>query len=165
MAAETIAPPSRGRFVRFARLWSGGEDALALASFTALGVVVFLQFFTRYALNNPLGWTEEIARYLLIVAAYFGCVVAARRDSHIRLELAQRALPPRAAALLRKAIAAVSALLFAYLAWAALELTFASRRMMTSLPQVSWRAVYWPVFACLAVMAVRSALAAFHSPR
>ena len=118
-------PAARSSRGRFARAWVAIENALALASFTALGGVVFLQFFTRYALNNPFGWTEEIARYLLIVAAYFGCVVAARRDSHIRLELAQRALSPRAADILRKIIAAVSTLLFVYLAWAALGFDFA----------------------------------------
>ena len=154
-------PAARSSRGRFARAWVAIENALALASFTALGGVVFLQFFTRYALNNPFGWTEEIARYLLIVAAYFGCVVAARRDSHIRLELAQRALSPRAADILRKIIAAVSTLLFVYLAWAALDLTLRSRRTMTSLPQVSLRAIYWPVLGCLLAMAVRSAMPLF----
>ena len=37
------------------------EDWLTLAVFWAMAVCVFLQFFTRYALNNSLAWTEEIA--------------------------------------------------------------------------------------------------------
>ncbi|PJA59624.1 MAG: TRAP transporter small permease, partial [Rhodobacterales bacterium CG_4_9_14_3_um_filter_71_31] len=43
--------------------WS---DAPSLALFWALAGVVFLQFFSRYVMNSSIGWTEEIARYLLI---------------------------------------------------------------------------------------------------
>ena len=49
--------------------WS---DALVFGIFWILFGVVFLQFFTRYVLNNSLGWTEEIARYLLILVTFVG---------------------------------------------------------------------------------------------
>src|SRR4051812_18891215 len=42
------------------------EDWLAFALFWALAGIVFLQFFTRYVLNDSLSWTEEIARYGLM---------------------------------------------------------------------------------------------------
>ena len=35
------------------------DDAPVLVVFWGLAFVVFLQFFTRYVLNNSLGWTEE----------------------------------------------------------------------------------------------------------
>ena len=38
------------------------EDWLALALFWLMCAVVFLQFFTRYVLNDSFAWTEEIAR-------------------------------------------------------------------------------------------------------
>ncbi|HBS98909.1 MAG TPA: TRAP transporter small permease, partial [Citreicella sp.] len=34
------------------------QDGLVLAIFWILALVVFLQFFTRYVLNDSLGWTE-----------------------------------------------------------------------------------------------------------
>ncbi|PKR58678.1 TRAP transporter small permease [Thalassospira lohafexi] len=72
-------------------------DIPALLIFCALFVTVFLQFFTRYVLNDSLAWTEEIARYLLILVAFVGAVKCQLVDSHIRLEiidkLAGRALP------------------------------------------------------------------------
>ena len=37
------------------------EDWVTLAVFWLLAVCVFLQFFTRYVLNDRLAWTEEIA--------------------------------------------------------------------------------------------------------
>ena len=42
------------------------EDWIAFVLFWALAFIVFLQFFTRYVLNDSLAWTEEIARYGLM---------------------------------------------------------------------------------------------------
>ncbi len=43
----------------------GFEDWLTLGIFWMMCGCVFLQFFTRYVLNNSFGWTEEIAIYCL----------------------------------------------------------------------------------------------------
>lgn len=42
------------------------EKSTAVLLLCAMGVVVFLQVFTRYVLNDSIGWTEEVARYLMI---------------------------------------------------------------------------------------------------
>jgi TRAP-type C4-dicarboxylate transport system permease small subunit len=69
------------------------EDWLAFAVFWALGAIVFLQFFTRYVLNDSLAWTEEIARYSLIWVTYIGAVMVTRRNSHIAVMLLPNLLP------------------------------------------------------------------------
>lgn len=67
-----------------------GVDIVGLVLFTLLGVVVMLQFITRYLLNDSLAWTEEIARYFLVATAYAGSVTALRKGEHIFLELTLR---------------------------------------------------------------------------
>ena len=37
----------------------GIEDWVMLAFFWAMAIIVFLQFFTRYALNDSLAWTRR----------------------------------------------------------------------------------------------------------
>ena len=48
---------------------------------------MLLQIGFRYALNAPLTWTEELARYLYVWACYLGAAVALRRRSHIAITL------------------------------------------------------------------------------
>ena len=61
-------------------------DIPLLLIFAALFVTVFIQFFTRYVLNDSLSWTEEAARYLLIILTFVGALKCQVLDSHIRLE-------------------------------------------------------------------------------
>src|SRR5881227_2935736 len=69
------------------------EDWAAFAIFWTLGLVIFYQFFTRYALNDSASWTEEIARYLLIATAFVGAAVNVRKNNHIQVDFFYRLLP------------------------------------------------------------------------
>jgi TRAP-type C4-dicarboxylate transport system permease small subunit len=69
------------------------EDWAAFAIFWTLAVVIFYQFFTRYALNDSASWTEEIARYLLIATAFVGAAVNVRKNNHIQVDFFYRLLP------------------------------------------------------------------------
>ena len=71
------------------------EDWITVVFFWVLGLVVFYQFFTRYALDNSAAWTEEIARYLLIIVTFVGGAMATRKNTHIHLEFLYRFLPPK----------------------------------------------------------------------
>jgi TRAP-type C4-dicarboxylate transport system permease small subunit len=62
------------------------EDWIAFVIFWSLAFIVFLQFFTRYVLNDSLAWTEEIARYGLMWIVFIGASWL-RRNSHIAVEL------------------------------------------------------------------------------
>jgi TRAP-type transport system small permease protein len=76
------------------------EDWLAFVLFWALGFIVFLQFFTRYILNDSLAWTEEIARYGLMCVTFIGGAMVTRRNSHIAVVLLPNLLPAWTARLL-----------------------------------------------------------------
>jgi len=69
------------------------EDWIAFAIFWALAVVIFYQFFTRYALNDSASWTEEIARYLLICTAFVGAAINVRKNNHIQVDFFYRLMP------------------------------------------------------------------------
>ena len=70
------------------------EDWIAFVLFWALAFIVFLQFFTRYVLNDSLAWTEEIARYGLMSLAFIGGAVVTRKKAHIAVELVSNLMEP-----------------------------------------------------------------------
>ena len=76
------------------------EGWVALGIFWVLGVTVFYQFFTRYALNDSAAWTEEIARYLLIGVVFIGSAIGVARNTHIHVDFLYRFLPGPAGRLL-----------------------------------------------------------------
>jgi TRAP-type C4-dicarboxylate transport system permease small subunit len=69
------------------------EDWIAFGFFWVLALTVFYQFFTRYALNDSAGWTEEIARYLLICIVFVGAAVSVRKNTHIHVDIFYRFMP------------------------------------------------------------------------
>ena len=63
------------------------EDWISIVIFWGLDFIVFLQFFTRYVLNDSLAWTEEIARYALMAITFIGGAIVTRKNTHIAVEL------------------------------------------------------------------------------
>jgi TRAP-type C4-dicarboxylate transport system permease small subunit len=54
------------------------EDWITLAVFWLMTGCVFLQFFSRYVLNDSYAWTEEIATYCLVVIVFMGSAMCVR---------------------------------------------------------------------------------------
>jgi TRAP-type C4-dicarboxylate transport system permease small subunit len=98
------------------------EDWIALAFFWLLAGTVFLQFFTRYALNDSAGWTEEISRYLLICTVFIGAATSVRRNNHIHVDFFYRILPKGPMRIVSTFVDLARIAFFAYAAWLTLEL-------------------------------------------
>lgn len=99
------------------------EDWLALAVFTSLAFTLFAQFFSRYALGSSLGWTEEVARYLLICVAFLGGAMGMRKQTHISVTLFVRLLPPPIAQYLQRTVDILSLVFLICLLWFGIQIT------------------------------------------
>ena len=55
-------------------------------SMAALVVDVTWQVITRFILNNPSSWTEEVATYLMIWVGLLGSAVALNRRAHLGID-------------------------------------------------------------------------------
>jgi TRAP-type C4-dicarboxylate transport system permease small subunit len=133
----------------------GVEDWIGLVLLWVMGILVFTQFFSRYALNDSISWTEEVARYLLIALTFIGSAGAVRRGTHIRVETLEQLLPPGARKVLDAVLDAGRLAFWAFGAWVGLDL---AQRMgvmpMDSLDAtLAW--VYWPIFAGFCAMTLR----------
>ena len=81
------------------RALAGGFDRaaalVACAIVVALLICVALGVVTR-ALGDPLIWTDELSRFLMVWLAVFGWVLATRKRIHIRIRFFQDRLPKAA---------------------------------------------------------------------
>lgn len=80
---------------RFRRILNITEDFVTIACSIALVVVVFLQVFFRYALNSPLAWSEELARFIFIWLVFISSAVVLRDDSHMSMDYFVNLMPIR----------------------------------------------------------------------
>jgi TRAP-type C4-dicarboxylate transport system permease small subunit len=112
------------------------EDWLAVICFWSMAVIVFLQFFTRYVLNNSLAWTEEIARYLLMWVTFIGSAVAMRRGTHIAVEVAHMFLPAPAVRVLNFLIDVTVLCFLALLCWFGIAIT--ERMHIQTMTVIEW---------------------------
>src|SRR5450755_3336212 len=81
------------------RALAGAFDKASLlvccALVTALLGCVSLGALTR-GLGDPLIWTDELSRFLMVWLAVFGWIVASRKRIHVRIRFFQDRLPQRA---------------------------------------------------------------------
>jgi len=69
------------------------EEHVASILMGGLLLVLFLQVFTRYVLNDPLSWTEEAARYLYVYIVFLGASAAISDRSHVAIGFLAAMLP------------------------------------------------------------------------
>jgi TRAP-type C4-dicarboxylate transport system permease small subunit len=132
------------------------EDWICLGFFWVMTALVFLQFFTRYVLNNSFAWTEELAVYCLMPVVFIGAAMCVRRSRHIHVNILYRYLPKPAARVLATGVDLAATAFFAYVAYlvARYALAVANEPMTT----IDWNKshVYWLAFAGFAMMVLRS---------
>ena len=135
------------------------EAWVALGFFWILGLVVFYQFFTRYALNDSAAWTEEIARYLLIATVFIGAAIGVVKNNHIQVDFFYRYMPSRLGRLMATLVDVLRIAFFAaatvLTVMMMLRLGSNSRMTMIDLPM---NYVYAVCLVGFAAMAVRSVL-------
>jgi TRAP-type C4-dicarboxylate transport system permease small subunit len=132
------------------------EDWVALAIFWVMALAVFLQFFTRYVLNDSYAWTEEIATYCLIGVVFIGSSMCVRLSRHIQVDLIYRYLPHLVARALSTAIDLIRIAFFGYaikLVWVYIRIIGDESMTTINLPKDY---VYYAVLAGFVLMFVRS---------
>lgn len=132
------------------------EDWVALAIFWVMALAVFLQFFTRYVLNDSYAWTEEIATYCLIGVVFIGASMCVRLSRHIQVDLIYRYLPHVVARALSTAIDLIRIAFFGYaikLVWVYIQIIGDESMTTINLPKDY---VYYAVLLGFVLMFARS---------
>lgn len=132
------------------------EDWLSLALFWVMAGCVFLQFFTRYVLNNSLAWTEEIAVNCLVGVVFMGSVLCVRVSRHIQVDVIYRCVPVSVGRPMALAVDVIRIAFFAYAAhlmWRYLSIVSDEAMTTVDLPKSP---VFYTVFAAFVLMTLRA---------
>jgi TRAP-type C4-dicarboxylate transport system permease small subunit len=136
------------------------EDWLSLGLFWAMCLAVFVQFFTRYVLNDSFAWTEEIASNLNVALVFVGSAMCVRLSRHIQVDFLYRLLPLRVGRLLATGVDIVRVAFFAYgavLIWRFMDIVADEQMTTIALPK---NLAYAFVFIGFVLMFFRSLLVA-----
>ncbi len=141
------------------------EDWIAFIVFWGLGAIVFLQFFTRYVLNDSLAWTEEIARYALMWLTFIGAAVVARKNLHISVEVLLHYLPKVPARLMLAIVDTIKLLFMGLLAYFSLMIVERMQWQRMVIIDLPMSIVYGGVALGCFIMLVRQAILYFRNAR
>jgi TRAP-type C4-dicarboxylate transport system permease small subunit len=141
------------------------EDWFTLAVFWLLALDVFYQFFTRYVIQDSAAWTEEIARYLLIVVTFVGASMAVRRNTHIHVEFVYRYIPSAARRVLSTAVDVVRIALLGYATWLGVQLVPKMHVLKMTVVDFPVSIIYGFVTAGFALMTFRAVQVAIRHRR
>lgn len=103
-----------GRLERIGRF---AEDAILVLILVAMIGLASAQILLRNVLDIGFIWGDEALRMLVLWLAVGGAVAASRDDRHIRIDLLNRYLAPRAATAVRILVHAFTAVVSGVVAW------------------------------------------------
>ena len=132
------------------------EDWVCFGFFWIMATLVFIQFFTRYVMNDSFAWTEELAVYCLIPVVFIGSAACVRRSRHIQVNILYRYLPKLPARALSTFVDIARSAFFGYVAYLVARYALAvDNEPMTT---IAWNKshVYWLAFAGFVLMTGRA---------
>ena len=133
----------------------------------AITVLVSVQVFARYVLNDTPAWSEELCRYFFVWMSFLGACVAMRRTAHLGVDSLVTRLPARARDVVRHAVGAVVVLFAGILVWQGLALVpeMASQRSPSMGISLQYVFAVIPIAGAIILgLQVRHFARAWHSP-
>ncbi|HZE60490.1 MAG TPA: TRAP transporter small permease [Burkholderiales bacterium] len=101
--------------------WERRVDAVlgiaASALLLAMMLLTFVDVVARYLFNRPIRGAFELTELTLLVLIFAGLPLVSHGDEHVTMDFIDRMLPPRAVAVLIRAVHAIVAAIFFFLTW------------------------------------------------
>lgn len=93
---------------RFAELLTTVQEYLSMTCVVLMSLLVIAQVVFRYVFNDPLDWSEELARFTFIFLAYIGIGAAYGRRRHMFIDAFIVVMPSGLQRVVRYAVAGIA---------------------------------------------------------
>ena len=130
------------------------ERGLLALLLTAMVLIAALQVVLRNFFDSGLYWGDSAVRVAVLWVAMIGAMVASRSDEHIRIDLANHFLGPKARAWLKRVVNLFTCIVLGIFAWTSLTFFEIEYEDQTQ----AFAAV--PVWVCVLIIPVTSAVMA-----
>lgn len=118
------------------------EEIICVVLLAGIVCLTVAQVFSRFVMNSPIGWTEELARILMIWMVFFGSSAAVKRNEHIKIEVFLNRLSDKWRNYLGKITGVIVGVLLIVLIYQGTLLTFKMASIPTVTLPISWSFVY-----------------------
>ncbi|MEX2518846.1 MAG: TRAP transporter small permease [Paracoccaceae bacterium] len=125
--------------------------AAIICAFGGMVVAALLQVVSRYVFNSPLGWTEEMAKFLMVWWTFLTVGLLAWRGKLLAIDAALLAMPARPAHLTIAAAQLISAITIGWLAILGVRLVGLAGKQITPALDVPYAWIYLSLPVGLAV--------------
>lgn len=141
-------------YVNFTDNLNVGIRYIVSSLFVIMVSLVFLQVVTRFVINYPISWTEEISRYLMIYIVFLGSALLVRKTAHIAVDFLLEIVNPKTKKALNLVNLIISMVFFGILLYFGTELTIVVIGQATPNLQFSmaWAYAAVPLGALLMLM-------------
>src|SRR5205807_1663417 len=147
-AGEVTKPPRRRSLAGSLESWLGMLVELPAAILVVAEIVIlFAGVVARYALRQPLIWSDELASILFLWLAMLGAAVAFRRAEHMRMTAVVANAKPAMRGYLDLVATAAALAFLVMIAWPSYEYAYEESFITTPALQIPniWRAAALPV--------------------
>lgn len=131
--------------VRAFDLLEGAIKIVMAGLIAGMVVLIATQVCFRYALNEPLAWTEEVARHLMVWSALLGAAVAYRRKGHLGMDILVMHLPRRWQRRVEVALQILSIAFFGLLVIHGIPLVERTMRQLSSAIRIPMGYIYMSI--------------------
>lgn len=110
------------------------EGVILVIMLSGLTILVMMQVIMRYLFNDPLTWSEELCRLLLVWSGFFSIGYCARKGTTIKLDTVLNALPAKVKRGILILTTVMMIVLLAFLFYGAVKLFRATAQSGSLLP-------------------------------
>ena len=132
------------------------EELLASVAITIVVLSAFYGVISRYILNNPVAWSNEIATIAFTWTVFLGAAAAWKYDKHIHLDLVYDFFPKRIKIVSDWLKNLILAVFFVYVLYLSIQFTITAYNKPTAILRIPFSYVDVPVVIFFISIIIRS---------
>ncbi|MDO5756439.1 MAG: TRAP transporter small permease [Rhodobacterales bacterium] len=141
--AEADRTGWRGAAFRFCNILAILCQTISALAIATMFTLVCIQVVYRYILNVPLGWTQELSVFSLVLSVMFGMAAAFWHGEHFHVSLLRDNLPPLPGNILRFVGRAATIVFLSIVMWQSYTLSLRAMRQISPTTGIPIGYIQW----------------------